>query len=203
MNQAMHSRQSIFSFNICRLIKLYILATLWSKLELTTGTKLSISNTVHTHKGSSNHALWDINLDAVDDSITWEASNLSTAHTVTDIEDTMCFAAIDDDNINPLALHNVSNDNISDKHISFNSKATEFGTDNCATHHIFSLLNLFTDIGLAPKIGVTGVAVSLMASGIGTTKFILTDDNGEKYKIQLKNIIYLPDSAKNLISTTQ
>ena len=32
---------------------------------------------------------------------------------------------------------------------------------------------------------------------------MLTDDKDVRQKIQLKNVIYLPESAKNLISTTQ
>ena len=83
------------------------------------------------------------------------------------------------------------------------SEATEFGTDNCATHHICLLLNIFTDMGPAPKIGVTGVVGSLMASGIGTIECVLKGDGGMKQKIKLENVIYLPESAKNLISTTE
>ena len=124
-------------------------------------------------------------------------------HTVTDIiEDAMCFTSTTIDNINPLILHNTKTHS-SDGNMSFNSDTTEFGTDNCATHHICSQLSLFIDMRPAPKIGVTGVAGSLMASDIGTVQFMVIDDNEEKHIVKLKNVIYLPESAKNLISISQ
>ena len=66
-----------------------------------------------------------------------------------------------------------------------------------------SLLDLFINMRPAPSLGVTGVAGSLMASGIGIIEFMLTNNKGFKQKIKLKNVIYLPESAKHLISTTQ
>ena len=55
----------------------------------------------------------------------------------------------------------------------------------------------------APKIGVQGVAGSSMASGIGTIQFTIIDDDNVKHVIQLEDVIYLPESAKNLISTSK
>ena len=52
----------------------------------------------------------------------------------------------------------------------------------------------------APKIGVKGVSGITMSSGIGTTKCVLTDDSGAKHTIQLDDVNYLSESAKNLIS---
>ena len=42
-----------------------------------------------------------------------------------------------------------------------------------------------------------------MASGIDAIRFVLTDDKGIKHTIQLDDIIYLPESAKNLISVSR
>ena len=71
----------------------------------------------------------------------------------------------------------------------------------CNTYHIIcSLLNLCISIRPAPKVGVKGVSGSTMTSGIGTIWFVLTDGEGIKYIIQLDNVIYLLESAKNLSS---
>lgn len=56
---------------------------------------------------------------------------------------------------------------------------------------------------LAPKIGVMGVSGSSMASGIGTIRFIIADDDGRKHTIILNDVIYLPELANNLISTSK
>ena len=42
-----------------------------------------------------------------------------------------------------------------------------------------------------------------MASGIGTIQFTITDEDNVKHVIQLHDVIYLPESAKNLISTSK
>jgi len=137
---------------------------------------------------------WGIKEEVLEE-ITWDTDKVAPIeHEATDKED---------NDINPLVLHNISKKSTSNSTISFQSEVTEFGTDNCATHHICSLLNLFTNMRPALSLGVIGVAGSLMASGIGTIEFMLTDNKGFKQKIQLKNVIYLPELAKNLISTTQ
>ena len=41
------------------------------------------------------------------------------------------------------------------------------------------------------------------AAGIGDVKFILTDNEGGQHLVVLKNVIYLPGCAKNLISISQ
>ena len=146
---------------------------------------------------------WDISEEELLNITDWGNGNTPAIHTVTDIEDAMCFTTTTTDDINPLILHNTDKHSIPDGNMSFNSDTTEFGTDNCATHHICSLLNLFTDMRPAPKIGVTGVAGSLMASGIGTVQFTVTDDEGKRHSVKLRNVIYLPESAKNLISISQ
>ena len=100
----------------------------------------------------------------------------------------------------------LSNDNGTDEDTSFTFDATptEFGTDNCATNHVCSDRKLFSSLQL-PKtsIGVRGVSGSSEASGVGTVKFKLSDDNGTPHDITLNNVIFLPGAAKNLISVTQ
>ena len=54
-----------------------------------------------------------------------------------------------------------------------------------------------------PKIGVQGVVGSSIASGIGTIQCTIADDDNVKYVIQLEDVIYLPESTKNLISISK
>ena len=149
---------------------------------------------------------WTINVSAIDPD---DYSDMPSVQDCTDsnapffFDTPYCFATTTDDEIHSLALHNTSKYVASDHVYSFTSEPTEFGTDNCATHHICSLLNLFVNMRPAPKVGVTGVAGSTMASGIGTIMFTITDDDGIKHKITLEDVIYLPESAKNLISTSK
>ena len=86
---------------------------------------------------------------------------------------------------------------------SFSPTSTEFGTDNCATHHICSQLELFTSMETSTTIGVKGVAGSSLAEGIGTIQFTIKDEHNIAHKIELHNVIYLSSAAKNLISTSQ
>ena len=150
--------------------------------------------------------VWTINVSAIDPD---DYSDMPSVQDCTDsnapffFDTPYCFATTTDDEIHSLALHNTSKYAASDHVYSFTSEPTEFGTDNCATHHICSLLNLFVNMRPAPKVGVTGVAGSTMASGIGTIMFTITDDDGIKHKITLEDVIYLPESAKNLISTSK
>ena len=100
-------------------------------------------------------------------------------------------------------MHNVSKFARTDHIYSFSSEPTEFGADNCATHHICLLLNLVISMRPAPKIGVKWISGSTMVSGIGTIKCVLTDDSGAKHTIQLDDVIYLPESAKKSISVSK
>ena len=86
---------------------------------------------------------------------------------------------------------------------SFTNDPTEFGTDNCALNHIWSILGMFTTMCTWEKIGVRGVNERTMAAGISTIPFTITDDENVKHTIVLHNVIYLPEAAKNLISTTK
>ena len=141
------------------------------------------------NKDHSHHVEWDISKEELLKSL--DNGEVTVIHNVIDIADTMlCFTSTTTNDIYPLILHNTKAHG-SDENMSFNSDTTEFGTDNCATRHICSLLNLFTDMCPAPKIGVTGVAGSLMASGNGTVQFSVTDDNGERKMVKLKNVIYI------------
>ena len=95
-------------------------------------------------------------------------------------------------------------DGIADTVFSFLSEPTEFGTDNCATHHICNNLALFIgEIRKVTNIGVKGVGGVAEAVGMGTIRFWIKDENGESEEITLHNVIYLPDCPKNLISITR
>ena len=59
-------------------------------------------------------------------------------------------------------------DDIYEEAYSFTSKPAEFGTDNCATHHICSILGILTSTRIADKIGVQGANGSTITAGIGT-----------------------------------
>ena len=115
----------------------------------------------------------------------------------------LCFTTMTDREVIGLVLNNTDNEDAIEEAFSFKNEPTEFGTDNCATHHICSELGLFIDMRPAPKIGVMGVSGSSMASGVGTIRFIITDDDGNKHTITLHDVIYLPASSKNLISTSK
>ena len=83
----------------------------------------------------------------------------------------------------------------------FNTGEIEFGTDNCATHHICNLRHLFTTMDAnSPSIGVRGISGKAMAEGIGTIKFRIIDDKKTAHEITLSGVIYLPEAVKNLIS---
>lgn len=70
-----------------------------------------------------------------------------------------------------------------------------FGTDNCATHHIYNITSIF--IGKIKKItnidirSIGGIAVA--AGRIGTIEFMITNEDGIKEKIKVENVLYLPD----------
>ena len=104
-----------------------------------------------------------------------------------------------------MALANLSPSQNEDTEINFANEHTEFGTDNCATHHICSDYNLFKEstYKLIESVGVQGIAGRAVAKGIGTVVFTVMDDNGEKSTITLKNVIHLPEASKNLISISQ
>ena len=72
------------------------------------------------------------------------------------------------------------NDDNTNTPFTFDLKPTEFGTDNCATHHICFQRDLFVAImGPESSIGVRGVSGSSTAEGIGTVKFRLKDGDGK------------------------
>ena len=119
---------------------------------------------------------------------------------ITDNNEAVCCISTHDEMIAPVALHNSNTELKASDNASFSCDATEFATDNCATHHICSQLSLFTSMRPAPTIGVQGVSGRTMASGIGTIEFILTDEENIKHKITIEDVIYLPESPKNLIS---
>ena len=148
--------------------------------------------------------LWDISLRNCVDIKDEETMMLnSQVFRAIDIDNVMCYTTSINDDRDALALHNTSTKTEDNTKMSFGSEPTEFGTDNCATHHICSRLDLFTSMKSASTVGVTGVVGSIMASGIGTIQFTLLDSHNKRHVIKIDNVIYLPESAKNLISTSQ
>ena len=181
-------KKKIGKVYVHHLMRLFIMIMLYPKLWCTNATYMHNITTqskdnCRVHDTNQHNMSWDMN------------TILSEQNIVTNIHHAMCFTTDIDDDLSPLILHNVSKHATSDKTISFTNEETEFGTDNCATHHICSLLSLFISMKTAPKIGVTGVAGSLMASGIGTIQFVLKDDDGKQHEIKLSNVIYLPEST--------
>ena len=88
-------------------------------------------------------------------------------------------------------------DDNSDKKISFLREPTEFGADNCATHHICNNRVLFIgEIKKVTHIGVKRVGGIAEAVGMGTIQFWIKDKSGESEEITLHNVIYLPDCPK-------
>ena len=86
----------------------------------------------------------------------------------------------------------------------FTEPQTEFALDNCATHHVCAELALFigplrSAVGLGVK-GVNGIA---RAGGIGSIQIKVKNSQGKETQITLHNVIYLPNSAKNLISISR
>ena len=102
-----------------------------------------------------------------------------------------------------IALANSGN-TLEAESFAFDHITAEYGTDNCATHHVCDQRELFTEMGepLTP-IGIRGVTRTTNASGVGTVQFKLKDDDGKQHNIILKDVIFLPNAAKNLISIAQ
>ena len=58
-----------------------------------------------------------------------------------------------------------------------NDRRTEFGVDNCATHHICSKKELFVgEINTSTNIGVKGISGSSREIGLGTIPFTIKGD---------------------------
>ena len=74
---------------------------------------------------------------------------------------------------------------------SFSNNPAEFSIYNCATYQICSILGMLISMRAADKTGMQGVNGSTTASGIGTIKFTITDDNNIKHTIMLHDVIYL------------
>ena len=79
----------------------------------------------------------------------------------------------------------------------------EFGLDCCATSHIMNDLSLFipdTIIELKNN-GVKGIGRTVIIPKRGDVEIFCS--NGKKHKHILRNVSYVPDSPKNLISILQ
>ena len=91
-------------------------------------------------------------------------------------EDAICVVVDATDIGEILVLANNTEGHLGNQTFAFASKPTEFGTDNCATHHICYEKDLY--IGEIRKIGnvrVKGVSGSSVAAGIGTVQFTIKD----------------------------
>ena len=101
-------------------------------------------------------------------------------------------------------VNDVENNTAEKDNFSFLDKPTKLAMDNCATFHVCKDKNVFIgDIKESPNIRVKGVSGTSQASGIGKIKFTITDKEGRLKEILLENVIYLPESPKNLISISR
>ena len=85
---------------------------------------------------------------------------------------------------------------------SFKNKTTKFGTNNCVTHYVCHLLQLFIELKELDNDGVNDITVNAIAAGIGTIRFAIKDFKEKTHIIALHNVIYLPKALKILISIT-
>ena len=103
-----------------------------------------------------------------------------------------------------LALADNTEGEMGNQTFTFDSKPTEFGTDNCATRHICYQEELYIgEIREIGNVGVKGISGSAVAAGIGTVQFTIKDSKGEQKVVTLENVMYLPQASKNLISIAQ
>ena len=143
---------------------------------------------------------WDFHtyVDLETDRIIYEKNNTFYYNNKNEVD---CFTATAEPG---LVLTNMTKEECNSEDFDLNPKGTEFGTDNCATHHICYDKSLFVgDIRPISNIGVKGISGCAQAEGIGTVEFTLLDDKKEEHNIRLDNVIYLPVAAKNLISISQ
>ena len=95
-------------------------------------------------------------------------------------------------------------DKLTNANSDFSLSTYEFGMDNCATHHICVVKNLFVTLrDISSHVHVNGISGSSTAKGIGTIRFHIMDTKGHDHLITLDNVIYLPGAAKNLVSVSQ
>ena len=135
--------------------------------------------------------IWRLDADAmVEDNFSWEFQPIWETHdskppTKQQLqmphEDAICLMVDATDIGDVLALANNTEGEMGNQTFTFATKSTEFGTDNCATHHICYEENLYIgeirDIG---NVGVKGISRSALAAGIGTMQFTIKDSKGGK-----------------------
>ena len=86
----------------------------------------------------------------------------------------------------------------------FLSDKPQFGIDNCATHHVCTDINLFVgEVTEISNVGIRGVRGVATALGIGTVEFYIISSESKSEKITLRNVLYLPNCPKNLISVSK
>ena len=188
------------NFNSYRFPKIFLI--IFTTFQICSSTVCSRFNQFLPKKNSDKEWAFDWDLHGCPD-LEIEGENKKTGRQFyyNNNNEIVCFTATAEPG---LILTNTSDVDMNSEDFSLNSNSTEFGTDNCATHHICSERDLFVgEIKPISNIGVKGISGSAMAEGIGTIEFTIVDDNKEEHKIRLENVIYLPQAAKNLISISQ
>ena len=59
------------------------------------------------------------------------------------------------------------------------------------------------DIRPMNSVSVRGINGESLVEGIGTVRFRISDAEEEEHEITLENVLYLPNTSKNLISISQ
>ena len=163
------------------------------------------TNISATFRGTHKYVpAWSVNIEKIrTHHFDWE-DNLRADNRVSKQTSHICLLSEMCDVYNVTALKNITTERYKICRWSFDSKSTEFRTDNCATHQIYSQQELFISMAKpTTNIGLKGVSGSSMVASVSTIRFTITDNNHTKHKLKLDNVIYLPTAAKNLISTTQ
>eukprot|EP00957_Ditylum_brightwellii_P208704 15358599-Ditylum_brightwellii.AAC.1 len=80
----------------------------------------------------------------------------------------------------------------------------EFGIDKCTTGCVCKNKHLFKELRETPPgVGIVSIGGISKPSGIGTIVFTITESKGASHEITLENVLYIPDTPKNLISVTK
>ena len=99
-----------------------------------------------------------------------------------------------------MSLSTKSSNGINDI-INVDSDSYTAAIDTCTSESIFKHKELFVGrIKSCNNIFVQGVGGRVKASGYGTVKLRVSDDEGNPYDLLIHNVIYLPSSPINLIS---
>jgi hypothetical protein len=84
--------------------------------------------------------------------------------------------------------------------VQFDSDSFLIGVDSHASRCMANDTHLFEDLRLNKNNGqVDGIADGLAIEGEGTFKFDITDDDGKKHTIRIKNSFYVPKMSRCLL----